>query len=253
MTHSGIMFNYSLHKEDGEYIDCSLSMSFKKNELEMDFCSNSYERQLVPYKSDNDTDSCYPEGSHRNHALFYLDFSDDKSSDFFAPSESTKLFGQLHRLSENLNFHQSHRVGLQDIDYNAGNGEMAYSETGFSGKMETESKSLNSLVPALQCRRPLPLLYFEKTPVYVNAKQYDRILKLRNKKVAAGKIKGPNYIFERPKSKTYRHESRSQHAKNRKRGENGRFLTKEELNEMEFDKILQDKTHFCPKIKKRPM
>ena len=96
------------------------------------------------------------------------------------------------------------------------------------------------------------MLYFEKTPVYVNAKQYERILKLRNKKLAAGKIKGPNYVFERPKSKTFRHESRSTHAKNRKRDENGRFYTKQQLAELEAAEQCQDKTHLCPKIKKRP-
>jgi hypothetical protein len=253
MSQSEIMFNHFLQKEDMEDAGCDLSIALRKNELDLDFCSDSYERQLVPYKSDNDTDSSCQEGPQRNHALFYLDFGDDKSSDFFAPAESTKLFGQLHRLPENLNLQLHDRVGLHEIDYNAEHCEMTYSEAGYTRRMETESKSLNELVPALQCRRPLPLLYFEKTPVYVNAKQYDRILKLRNKKLAAGRIKGPNYVFERPKSKTYRHESRSQHAKNRKRGENGRFLTKEELAEMELNEIPQDKTHLCPKIKKRAM
>lgn len=239
------MFHQSSNKGDMEDAGCDLSITYRKNEIDFDFCSDL---QLVPYESGNDTDSSYQEGPQRSHALFCLDFGDDKS-DFFAPSEGPKLFGQLHRLSENLNFHIHERAGLQEIDFNVSQRDVVYSES----RMETESCLGNELVPALQCRRPLPLLYFEKTPVYVNAKQYDRILKLRNKKLAAGRIKGPNYVFERPKSKTYRHESRSTHARNRKRGENGRFLTKEELAQMEFDEIPQDKTQLCPKIKKRPM
>ena len=110
--------------------------------------------------------------------------------------------------------------------------------------------ALDQLVPILYCRKPLPLLEFERTPVYVNSKQYDRILKLRKKKLERGAIKGPNYIFERPKSQTYLHESRSKHAKNRNRLENGRFVAKRSDDNSEIQEIATEKTHLCPRIKK---
>ncbi|KAJ4179294.1 Transcriptional activator [Fusarium falciforme] len=68
----------------------------------------------------------------------------------------------------------------------------------------------------------------EETPLYVNAKQFHRIIKRR---VARQKLE------ERYKShrKPYLHESRHNHAMRRPRGPGGRFLTKEELAATERD------------------
>ena len=54
----------------------------------------------------------------------------------------------------------------------------------------------------LQCRKPLPPLCPElgNEPVYVNAKQYQRILVIREKKRRAGTLKTGNYVLERPRS-----------------------------------------------------
>jgi len=223
-----------------EEMDCEFDPIFKQSEVNSEICADPYERQLVAYKSD-ETDNSVQESLNNNQPLFYIDFSEDRNSDYYGPSAEIKLFGQLHRLRDESNFdaRSDSKLGRSAVT--------AY------GRGQSGQTSLGEIVPILYCRKPLPMLYFEKTPVYVNSKQYERILKLRNKKIEKGTLKGPNYIFERPKSQTYRHESRSKHAKNRQRQGNGRFVKKGLENPIEEDleEIVVDKNQLCPKIKRR--
>ena len=62
---------------------------------------------------------------------------------------------------------------------------------------------------------PLPPLCFEDEPLYVNARQYVRIIKMREKRKTVFKQKRPKY----------KHESRHQHALRRRRYLNGRFAS----------------------------
>jgi hypothetical protein len=60
--------------------------------------------------------------------------------------------------------------------------------------------------------------YFEEKPIFVNPRQYQRILKRR-----AARSRQQAKVERKP----YKHESRHKHACNRKRGPGGVFLSKE--------------------------
>ncbi|OIR57860.1 MAG: nuclear transcription factor Y subunit A-7 [Amphiamblys sp. WSBS2006] len=70
-------------------------------------------------------------------------------------------------------------------------------------------------------------------PIYVNAKQYHRILRRRDQRMRLASAMVP-----KDKKRPYLHKSRHDHAMRRPRGPGGRFLTKEELGEWRRKNIL---------------
>ena len=83
--------------------------------------------------------------------------------------------------------------------------------------------------PAHQPSPDAPPANVEEAPLYVNAKQFHRILKRR---VARQKLEEALRLTSKGR-KPYLHESRHKHAMRRPRGPGGRFLTAEEVSAIE--------------------
>ncbi|KAK4195770.1 CCAAT-binding transcription factor (CBF-B/NF-YA) subunit B-domain-containing protein [Triangularia verruculosa] len=80
----------------------------------------------------------------------------------------------------------------------------------------------------------------EESPLYVNAKQFHRILKRR---VARQRLEEALRLTSKGR-RPYLHESRHNHAMRRPRGPGGRFLTADEVAQMEKDKANGVETKF---------
>ncbi|KAL5596903.1 uncharacterized protein BROUX77_006851 [Berkeleyomyces rouxiae] len=90
---------------------------------------------------------------------------------------------------------------------------------------------VTATAPPMEAVEP-PVAAAEETPLYVNAKQFHRILKRR---VARQKLEEQLRLTNKAR-KPYLHESRHNHAMRRPRGPGGRFLTAEEVAALEKPK-----------------
>lgn len=101
--------------------------------------------------------------------------------------------------------------------------------------------------PAQAHQQSPELVPAEETPLYVNAKQFHRILKRR---VARQKLEEALRLTSKQR-KPYLHESRHNHAMRRPRGPGGRFLTADEVAEMERKKQ-EDGGEGTPELQEEP-
>ena len=94
-----------------------------------------------------------------------------------------------------------------------------------SGTRERDDATTTGIVArayAQLAQYPRVLLPTTDAAVYVNAKQYDAIVRRRHKRARENATRTPGVV-------NAKHPSRSAHAKNRIRGKNGKYLTRDEL------------------------
>ncbi|KAI3763390.1 hypothetical protein L1987_53847 [Smallanthus sonchifolius] len=106
----------------------------------------------------------------------------------------------------------------------------------YSGLLASYGHMPQTMLPHFQgmnitsTRVPLPLDFAQDEPIYVNAKQYNAILRRRQYRA---KLEAQNKL-SKPR-KPYLHESRHSHALKRARGPGGRFLNLKKFQEIQPD------------------
>lgn len=127
---------------------------------------------------------------------------------------------------------QQHRMSQGHMGHHVSSPHGQNASTGLMNNHHIPRASVPPQMPPPQQHQPSPdtaPTTVEEAPLYVNAKQFHRILKRR---VARQKLEEALRLTSKGR-KPYLHESRHKHAMRRPRGPGGRFLTAEEVSAIE--------------------
>lgn len=150
-----------------------------------------------------------------------------------APRSPPQASNQMPPLPSQVQVHQNHRMSQNHIGHTVSSPHTQNAQT----VMMNHRTSVPPIPPPPQQpqHQPSPEVVasgVEEAPLYVNAKQFHRILKRR---VARQKLEEALRLTSKGR-KPYLHESRHKHAMRRPRGPGGRFLTADEVAAIESGK-----------------
>ena len=154
-----------------------------------------------------------------------------------APRSPPQVQNRMPPLPSQVQVHQNHGMSQNHIGHNVSSPHPQNAQT----VMMNHAPPRNSVPPQMPPppqqpqHQPSPEVApsgAEEAPLYVNAKQFHRILKRR---VARQKLEEALRLTSKGR-KPYLHESRHKHAMRRPRGPGGRFLTADEVAAIESGK-----------------
>ncbi|KAL1990893.1 hypothetical protein VTN49DRAFT_5896 [Thermomyces lanuginosus] len=159
------------------------------------------------------------------------------------PRSPTQVSGQMPsmqsqvQMPQNSQLQQPRRMSQHVASPHVPNAQPVVNHVGRPGVPSAMPPPPQGTVPQAQPTEGVASGGQEESPLYVNAKQFHRILKRR---VARQKLEEQLRLTSKGR-KPYLHESRHNHAMRRPRGPGGRFLTADEVAAMERKKAEEAK------------